>query len=241
MWANGTLWSACAERLCRHPSKRLRRVCVFSELSEREIVCIRLRTCASGAIRGSCGEIMCAPALFAWAESMCAMDYVDGRGAMIISTRAPFEALAPRECVLWIVWLRDCVRLCMWASGDPPRRLRREYVSTGLCGWERCRDDIYTCTLRSACSESVCALNCLNARFVWGYACGRVVPFEALAPRVCVHFSRRLRRDYVCTCTLRGAWAENMCALNYVDGCVRLSIWVDALRGLEIFGLKLDC
>ena len=67
--------------------------------------------------------------------------------------------------------------------------------------------------LRGACAESMRAL------------------FEALAPRLCVHVhsSRRLSREYI-----------HMCALNYVDGCVRLSIWVDALRGLEIFGLKLD-
>jgi len=217
-------------------SKRLRRDCVCSGLCRREIlriyaygplspfealaprVCVLWIVCAGYsasqciwapiAIRSACAKIVCAldcvcgifcelmhmgpyrhskrlrrDCVF---SGLCVREIlrVDAYGPL-----SPFEALAPRLCVLWIVWAGDSASRCIWAP----------------------------IAIRSACAESVCALDCVCGIFCESmhmgphrhsrclrrdcvcsglcgrdilrvYAYGPLSPFEALAPRVCVQW-----------------------------------------------------
>ena len=66
------------------------------------------------------------------------------------------------------------------------------YVSGRMVLFEALVLRDYVGTLRGACAEFECSLNCLKGKLcARGYARARVVPFEALAARLCVrlHFS----------------------------------------------------
>ena len=111
--------------------------------------------CIRCAIRGACAEIVCALDCVGgrFCESMhmgpyrhsrrlrrdCVCSGLCGRESLRVyayGPLSPFEALAPRVCVLWIVWAGESASLCIWAR----------------------------CDIRGACAESVCALDCVGGR-----------------------------------------------------------------------------
>jgi len=118
---------------------------------------------------------------------------------------SPFEALAPRVRVLWIVWVggRFCESMHTLRHS---RRLRRDCVCSGLCGQEILRI----------------------------YAYGPLSPFEALAPRVCVLWivcaGYSASQCIWAPIAIRGACAEIVCALDCVGGRFCESMQMDASR-----------